>query len=154
MRRLLGVLARRSPVVLCLDDVHWADGASVELVASLTRRPLPTGVLLAVTFRPGRLPAALQAVLAAAVENGGTERMELGPLSDADAGRLLADFTPSRRQQIIRMACGNPLFLLQLARHPDLADAVSAVDEAPLDLGLPASVEASLLAELGHLGTT
>ena len=43
VRALLEVLARRLPLVLLLDDLHWADSASVELVAALLRRPPAAG---------------------------------------------------------------------------------------------------------------
>ena len=47
-----------------LDDLHWADDASTELLGSLVRRGLAPGVLLALGYRTGRAPARLSATLA------------------------------------------------------------------------------------------
>lgn len=57
LRALLGRLAAETPLVLCLDDVHLADSASMGLVAHLLRRPPLAPVLLAVSVRPGLTPA-------------------------------------------------------------------------------------------------
>src|SRR6266542_1912280 len=51
VRELLERLAAPRPLVLILDDVHWADSASVELLGALLRRPLATAVLSAVEAR-------------------------------------------------------------------------------------------------------
>jgi predicted ATPase len=47
VRALLGLIAEAQPLVLALDDLHWSDAASIELVASLVRRELAAPVLLA-----------------------------------------------------------------------------------------------------------
>ena len=52
VRELLERLAATQPLVLVLDDVHWADAASVELLAALLRRPPAAAVLLAMAARP------------------------------------------------------------------------------------------------------
>ena len=55
VRELLEQLAAPAPLVLVLDDVHWADSASVELLSALLRRPPTTDVLIAlgVAAAPG-----------------------------------------------------------------------------------------------------
>ena len=53
---LLALIADERPLVLILDDLHWSDGASLELIAALARRGPAGPVLLALGFRPG--PAA------------------------------------------------------------------------------------------------
>lgn len=59
MRLLLEELAATKPLVLLLDDVHWADTASSELLGSLLRRPPAAAVLLGVALRPRQVPDAL-----------------------------------------------------------------------------------------------
>jgi predicted ATPase len=59
LRDLLERLAAVRPLVLCMDDVHWADPASVDALAALVRRPPTTAVVLAVALREGQAPAAL-----------------------------------------------------------------------------------------------
>src|SRR4029079_10031763 len=60
VRSLLQALAQLPPVVVVLDDLHWADDASLELVAHLLRRPPrgPAGLALAVCPAPGRTVSA------------------------------------------------------------------------------------------------
>ena len=41
VRRLLTLLAEREPLVLVLDDLHWSDPASIDLLSSLVRRGMP-----------------------------------------------------------------------------------------------------------------
>ena len=51
VRALLEQLASRQPLVLVLDDLHWADAASIELLGALLRRPPAAPVLLALAMR-------------------------------------------------------------------------------------------------------
>src|SRR5262245_29147355 len=55
VRALLEQLAERAPLVLVLDDFHWADSASVELLGALLRRPPSAAVLIALALRPRQL---------------------------------------------------------------------------------------------------
>ena len=61
-RALRSWLEERAPVVVCLDDVHWADPASVDALAALVHRPPAGDVLLVLTTRTGQLPSGLGAV--------------------------------------------------------------------------------------------
>jgi predicted ATPase len=54
MRRLLEDLAVPDGLVLILDDVHWADSASVELLDHLVRHPPRGRVLVAIAYRPAQ----------------------------------------------------------------------------------------------------
>jgi ATP/maltotriose-dependent transcriptional regulator MalT len=116
VRELLERLAARQPMVLVFDDLHWADGASIELVAHLIRRPPEAPVLLAGSFRTGQVSTALLAAIDAADRAGDVERIELGPLAPHEADTLLGDTDGARRQGLYRQSGGNPFYLLQLAR--------------------------------------
>src|SRR3954471_3028958 len=61
--RLLALLAEDRGLVVVLDDLHWSDAASIELLASLVRRPPDAPVLLACGLRPGAASPALTAAL-------------------------------------------------------------------------------------------
>jgi predicted ATPase len=67
---LLEQLAATRPLLVWLDDAHWADAASLDAVAALVRRPPDAAVLLALAARAGRRPAALAAALAGAARDG------------------------------------------------------------------------------------
>jgi len=56
VRALLERLAAGAPLVLVLDDIHWADPASVDLLAALLRRPPAGRVVLAMATRPRQEP--------------------------------------------------------------------------------------------------
>ena len=59
LRELIERLASKQPLVLMLDDLHWADGASLELASYLLRHPPRAAVLVAATFRSGQADPAL-----------------------------------------------------------------------------------------------
>ena len=73
------------PLVIALDDLHWADEATIELLGALLRRPPDAPVLLILAFRPGSAPPRLLAALAAPLAS----KLELGQLSEAEAAALL-----------------------------------------------------------------
>ena len=100
---LLDHLARERPVVLLLDDVQWADAASLELLGHLVRRPPAAPHLLVLAARPGAwLPEA--------------EVHVLEPLDRAASLALVG--AGADGEAIARAARGNPLFLRELARAP------------------------------------
>ena len=112
MRGVLELIASEQPAAIVLDDLHWADRASVELVAALLRRGPAAPVLLAFAFRPGQAPERLTAALAAPA----VRRVTLGQLSEADASELLGDVDSRSLAAIYRHGGGNPFYLEQLAR--------------------------------------
>jgi predicted ATPase len=111
VQALLTVLAGGQGLVLVLDDVHWADPASVELVAHLLCRAPEGRVLLAMAVRPAQMQGRLGAALAAAEGDRSGARLELRPLSERDAGALLEgvrDAEPASRRGGLPGAGGCP----------------------------------------------
>src|SRR3954453_4281620 len=115
VRSLLGLLADEQPLVIVLDDLHWSDGASVELLTSVIRRELPAPVLLALGFRSGQADGRLSAAVAAP----GVTRLRLDLLSEAQAAELLSGVDAASAAAIYRQAGGNPFYLEQLGRSSD-----------------------------------
>ncbi len=114
IRNVLERLTRRQPMVLALDDVHWADAGSVEVLSHLLRR-FRGPLLLAVAYRqsPPRLLAQLEGTARAGV---GT-LLALAPLSAEDAQSLIArEADPVHRSRLYRESGGNPFYIEQLAR--------------------------------------
>jgi len=114
LRSLLEMLGRERPVALLLDDLHWADDASIELVLHLLRRPPRAPHLLAFALRPADpAPRILHAARAAAAGS----LVSLSPLPHAASLELIGHVPDAAvRERLAREAAGNPLFLQELAR--------------------------------------
>ena len=125
MRQLLEALAEPKPLLLVLDDAHWADAGSVDLLGSLVRRP-PAGVMIALAHRPRQLPERLHGPLERARRARTLTRMELGPLSADDAGALLGAAVGADLYEESR---GNPFYLQQLSRFPEARTVAAALAE-------------------------
>ena len=106
VRGLLEGLSGRRPVVLVLDDVHWADAASVELLCHLVAHRPAGPVLLALAMRPVGTSPRLVTALEQAARDGSADRLELGPLSPDDARQLIGG---ARRPPPLRGERGQPL---------------------------------------------
>jgi DNA-binding CsgD family transcriptional regulator len=111
LRDLLERLASPRPLVLCLDDVHWADPGSVDALAALVRRPPAAPVLLALAAREGQLPAPLADAVGDALREDRALAVAPGPLTRAEAAELVGPAADT----IYADAGGNPFYLEQLA---------------------------------------
>jgi DNA-binding CsgD family transcriptional regulator len=152
VRLLLERLAARRPVVVALDDLHWADDASLELVAHLLRRPVEGSLLVVVAFREGQLPSWLGAPLESAERDGSLDAVAVSPLSATDADALLGDgFGSAARARLYELSGGNPFYLEQLG-------AIASRDprgfwEAGDAAAVPAAVAAALGQQVACLST-
>jgi len=145
-RALLELLAATQPLVVVLDDLHWSDEASVELLAALIRRPPDVAVLLALGFRPGLA----RPRLAAALASPAVQRLALQPLTEGQARALLGAIEPDAATAIYRHGGGNPFYLRQLLKARDEGRLTTAegVDVALAGVPIPAAVAAALADEL------
>jgi predicted ATPase/DNA-binding NarL/FixJ family response regulator len=154
VRALLELLAATKPLVLQLDDLHWADSGSVELVGALLRRPPTAPVLLALAVRPRQVPERLSAALDRAHRDRRLTRLELGALTRSEARELLGEGVEDAvATALYQESGGNPFYLEQLARVPGHGLQHSpAVPELSLgDLDVPPMVAAALTEELALL---
>jgi DNA-binding NarL/FixJ family response regulator len=153
MCALLEQLAEPTPLVLLLDDFHWADSASVELLCALLRRPPAAAVLTAFVLRPHQTPDRLSAALGRAHRATGLERIELGALTRAEARELLGEFVDAACADVVYRECeGNPFYLEQLARSlTRTAGSTNAPGTSLSGLAVPPAVAASLAEELALL---
>ena len=135
VRELLERLAVRGTLVLVLDDVHWADAASVELLTALLRSPPDAAVLVVLAARPRRRPERLVLALERADRHGEITHVELGRLARDAAGELLGEAVGrARADALYEEAGGNPFYLQQLARSQGTdADARSPLDGGALE---------------------
>jgi DNA-binding CsgD family transcriptional regulator len=150
LRSMLEHLAAPGGLALLLDDVHWADPTSVELVEHLLRHPPAGPILIALGYRPAQVPPRLAAALAQGHQDR-THLVSLGPLTGSEAARLLGpDIEPAQAVRLHRISGGNPMYLEALRRTgPAPGAAIRTMDD--LDAGLsmlPAEVRAALAAEI------
>ncbi|HET9249815.1 MAG TPA: AAA family ATPase [Actinomycetota bacterium] len=155
VRDLLERLAGPRPLVLVLDDVQWTDSASLELLGALLRRPPASPVLMAFGARPHPTPERLSAAVTRAHREGVLTRIELGPLSLADAGAFLGPaFDGAAIPSLYETSGGNPFYLQQLARTLDLTLA-TGIGTGSVELSeaieVPSAVAAALAEELALL---
>ena len=117
VRELLEQIAQPAPLVLLLDDLHWADPASVDLVAALLRRPPQERCLVAIAARENQAPPRLAAALDQSARAGGLERIELHALAEDEAGELLGPGVAAPlARTLFEESGGNPFYLEELAR--------------------------------------
>ncbi|MFD7667641.1 AAA family ATPase [Streptomyces sp. NPDC059788] len=156
VRLLLEALADPGGLAVLLDDVHWADEGSVELLSHLARHPPRGPLLLAVTYRTRQAGPRLTAALADAAP-GLRTRIEVAPLTLREAGEFLGPSVGARRRRALYEASGgNPLYLEALARSAPAAAPAGhpAESAAPADGDdglLPGPVREALAAELAAL---
>ena len=175
---LLGRLSRDAPVLFVVEDLHWADSASLDTVAFLLRSLRDERIGLLLTFRSDELHRRhpLRPWLGEIERMGSVERIELGPLEPAETGELIAAIRgddPSREivDRIQHRSDGNPFYIEELlaledlrtdrsALSPSLRDILlsrigSVSDEAQTILGVAAvagrKVDAALLAQVSAL---
>ncbi len=133
LRALLTNIARRRPLVVVVDDMHWADADSLSLLHDVLRPPFAPPLLLVVTARatkekrtanapPFGLPADARVLPLARLSR--EEGMEL-------LGVLARDVDPVLAERIAAEADGHPLFIDELVRHARAS--VGAVESVRLD---------------------
>ncbi|MFI7060107.1 AAA family ATPase [Kribbella sp. NPDC050124] len=117
--------AAQKPLVVVLEDLHWADPGTVELLAYLVRNVEQPGLLVVCTYRSTDLGPAhpLRPVIADITRRAGGRLIEPRALSRADVGRQLAGLLerePDRAlvDRIHDRSDGNPLFVEALAAAP------------------------------------
>ncbi|EFC85920.1 transcriptional activator domain protein [Parafrankia sp. EUN1f] len=128
LRALLRALSEARPVLLALDDMHWADPASAEMLSYLLRHPVREQLLLAMAFRQEEVPPPLATELATAVRDGSARRLDIAPLSEQEAdGLFRPGLHPGARRRIYQDSGGNPFYLLELARASSESSGAAAV---------------------------
>jgi ABC-type oligopeptide transport system substrate-binding subunit/class 3 adenylate cyclase len=160
--QLFARLSETAPLVLALEDLHWADPTSVLLLEQLLSLAEDAPVLLVLSLRPERDHPSW-----ALREHAGREfphllrEIDLGPLGDADGELLAALVAPAQlpaelERRVLEAADGNPFFLEELVRS--LADVGALVRESDgwrfdhaVEVEVPPTVEKAILARLDRL---
>jgi class 3 adenylate cyclase len=149
-------LARKRPVIVLIEDLHWIDPTSLELVGAIVERLGGLPALLLVTSRPGAEPTWLDRPMVC--------KLTLGPIDRGSAETLvkhisgIAHANNSTLKGIVARADGVPLFIEELTKAAIEAGAIgaqptfAAEPAAGESASIPASLHASLLSRLDRLG--
>jgi class 3 adenylate cyclase/tetratricopeptide (TPR) repeat protein len=114
-RRLSIRGSRRRPLILVLEDLHWVDKVSEELLGLLTEDVSGASIFVLAAYRPGYRPPWLDKSYAG--------QIPLNPLTRDDSLRVVRSVVRAERfadqvtEEIVAKADGNPFFLEQLALH-------------------------------------
>lgn len=164
LRELLVAAARVRPVVIVLEDLHWADQTSVDFFLSLYRLALDHRILFLNVFRPdqemtrGRVTQSLRMSLAAIYEE-----IHLEPLGPEECDLLaravfgVKDLPPRVRSAVADKAEGNPFFLEEIGRALMEGGAVVrargrlVVSDRMETLALPETIQDVLLSRIDRL---
>jgi class 3 adenylate cyclase/tetratricopeptide (TPR) repeat protein len=140
-RRLLEALAHRQPLVLLIEDIHWAESMLLDVLEHIVAWTHEAPITLLCLARPELLD-----------ERPGWpgERIELGPLTDEEARLLVDGLTagtkPANQARVVEAAEGNPLFLEQML--------ALANDEPGAEIAMPKTIHALLDARLDQLNAS
>jgi class 3 adenylate cyclase/tetratricopeptide (TPR) repeat protein len=124
---LLGEMSVAAPVVLVLDDVHWADKPTLLLLRHVLRATVPLRLLVIATYRDTDLDRShpLSDVLADLRREAGVERLDLhgldvdgvSTLMEATAGHELGEEAHNLAQALVDETEGNPFFVGEVLLH-------------------------------------
>lgn len=158
LEHLFRRLAER-PLVVLLEDLHWADEMSVRLLSFLARRLEGVPIAFLVTARPEELPdmPGLDRALAELERAGCVERVPLAPLSSADTADLVralahagsdAPILAGIHRHVWALSEGNPFVVVETMRALEEGGLPAPAD----DHRLPARVREIIAGRLGRLG--
>ena len=154
---LVANLADRGPMALLVDDIHWADAASLRFVDYLARRVSGLALALVVAARSGE-PAAVEERLLGLERSAGASVLHPPPLSARAVARRVRERLRTEPDEAFCRACfdatgGNPLFLDELLRELD-AGGVEPTAEAAGSVGTvgPDAVARLALARFEAIG--
>ncbi|HYZ26424.1 MAG TPA: adenylate/guanylate cyclase domain-containing protein [Geminicoccaceae bacterium] len=134
--------SRRQPLLLVVEDLHWADRLTLDSLATLTQGIAECRTLLVMTTRVEGDP--LDHAWRSEIAGTPFVTIDLGPLRPSEATALAGaylDASADFAKRCVERAAGNPLFLEQLLRHSESSSAA----------GVPGSVQSLVQARLDHL---
>ena len=164
---LLAALGDQAPVVLFLDDLHWADAGTASLLRSLATAADPARLLVVGTLRTDELSGnePMAQALAAFRRTPAVSRLELDGLRSADVVDLVERWTGAGTgtgieqlaDDLVAETDGNAFFVTEVIRHLEETGQLVDLPDAPPVAGslVPDSVRevlAERIARLGSLG--
>lgn len=139
MRALLRTLAGDGGLVLALDDVQWADEASLQLLGHLLEHPVDAPFVLVLAHRGRSADRTLNGLIARCADRGGLLRVRPAGLTEEEAISLLP-------AELSRVQCET--LLHESGRSPGLLRAFARLGQVPGVAGWTQPLPASLLAKV------
>jgi predicted ATPase len=134
---LLAKISATAPVLLVLDDLQWADQATLLLLAYLLRDARPAALLIVGTYRDTEVTGShpLNALLADAMREERFLRIHLGGLDAREVPPMIESLTgwvptPSLATSVVSQTQGNPFFIGEVVRHLQETGAATEATEA------------------------
>jgi class 3 adenylate cyclase/tetratricopeptide (TPR) repeat protein len=164
VRQLISTLASVHPLVLVFEDLHWADGSSIELLDGLIRLASEQPLLFVLVYRPDHRGATARLLDALPARIGQSlSDVVLRPLSLKQSGELvqnllrIPDLPYRLRAEIARKSEGNPFYVEEVVRTLieegviEHTDGVFRLTERADTVEIPGSVQEMIMARVDRL---
>jgi len=163
----LEVISQSTPLVLILEDLHWVDHSTLDVLSAVARRREPAKLLLLGTFRPADLilsESPLKALKQDLLVHRLSREIELDRLRETDVAEYIAAEFPSGdlpaglAALIHRHSDGNPLFMTAMLDHLVRRGVLTAIEGRwmmsmaieQVDPGVPETLRQMLEIQLQH----
>src|ERR1700677_3254234 len=117
LEALLEGAALKGPLLICLDDVQWADSGTAAALRALPSRLAPVPIGWVIALRPGQGSAQIRSAVDF-LAGQGSAKITLGPLDQAGVAQMAADVLGAEPDsELLRMAerpAGSPFLLVEL----------------------------------------
>ena len=155
LQQLLDARCSLSPVVMVIEDLHWIDSVSEELLGKIVDSESKLKLLLLTTHRPEFAPPWLDRAVVTQLR---LEPLPVGDIRRLVQARLGVEFLPEAlARQVAKKAEGNPLFAEEIVSFLTERELLHAkggkleFDPGAMAVGLPASVQSILSARVDRL---
>jgi DNA-binding winged helix-turn-helix (wHTH) protein/predicted ATPase len=147
--------AAERPLLLILEDLHWADYSTLDLVSAIARRRGAAKLMVVGTYRPGEAPEREQPLRAIGKDLRSRQarcELTLSPLDETAVGEFLAGRFPDRRfpgdlsRRLFEQTGGHPLFLASI-----VDELVEHAEDPAWTPQIPADVRAAIETQFERL---
>ncbi len=161
--RALIAASREQPLILCLEDLHWADRDTLELMWFLSRHLRSAAILVLATFRDEDVQRdhPLAAMLPRLQHDAPTESLRIAELTVGETAQLIESMfgpaVPDLAAYIHFRADGNPFYVTEILRHLQEQhfierDATGRWTAPPRDVGVPSILEHIVMQRVARRG--
>ena len=138
--QLVTVIAHEAPMLLVVEDVHWADHGSMLLLRHLVRSTRDAALCIVATYRPSESQSPETREILEDLRREHARSLVLNGLGDGDVRRVIEatvgrDIPAWLMPVVVKHTEGNPLFVIEMVRHLDEAGWLARVTEPDAPAG-------------------